>query len=97
MAKRKTQKTDDIDWDSLLVAGSVIGNILQAADRTQLQKNLDLKKVQAEQLFSQKEGLRIQLEALKRAYIQLKQKVRILEDVNNQLNDELKKKNKKAS
>jgi predicted nuclease with TOPRIM domain len=96
MSKRKTRKVDDIDWDSLLAAGSLIGNILQAADRSQLQKNLDLRKAQAIQIFSQKEGLRNQLEALRKAYLQLKEKVRVLEDVNSQLNDELKRKNKKA-
>jgi predicted nuclease with TOPRIM domain len=96
MSSRKIKKTDDIDWDSLLAAGSLIGNILQAADRSHLQKNLDLKKSQAEQLFSQKEGLRIQLEALKKAYVQLKGKVRVLEDINSQLNVELKRKNRKA-
>jgi predicted nuclease with TOPRIM domain len=95
MSKRNVKKTDDVDWNALLATGSFIGNILQAADRSQLQKNLDLTKAQAEQLFSQKEGLRIQLEALKKAYEQLKEKVRVLEDVNHQLNDELTRKNKK--
>ena len=94
MPKRK-HINDDIDWDSLFAAGSLIGNILQAADRSQLQKTLALTKAQAEQLFNQREGLKRQLEALQKAYIELKEKFGVLKEVNKQLNAELKKRNKR--
>jgi hypothetical protein len=97
MSKRPAKMVDDIDWSSLITAGSLIGNILQSVDKTQLERTLKLSKEQARLLVEQRSILQTQLEVLKKAYDSLKNKVKVLENINEAINCELYQKDKKIT
>jgi len=89
MATQKRKKKEDelleINWNNLLTTGSVIGNILQAANQVQLQKKLDLTLEQARNLFKERNGFRIQLEHLKKVFENMAVEKQTLENINQQL------------
>ena len=90
MATQKRKKKEDvINWNNLLITGSVIGNILQAANQVQLQKKLDLTLEQARNLFKERNGFRIQLEHLKKVFENMAVEKQTLENINQQLNRQL--------
>jgi len=87
--QKRKKKEDEINWNNLLITGSVIGNILQAANQAQLQKNLEQTLEQARNLFKERNGLRIQLEHLKKVFENMAVEKQTLENINQQLNRQL--------
>lgn len=79
MAQNKKRNPDDVDWNELLTAGSMIGNLLQAADRSQLNAALA-------SLMQQKITLKTQLTNLRIAFDKMKAALLTIEEQNKQLN-----------
>ena len=79
MAQNKKRNPDDVDWNELITAGSMIGNLLQAADRSQLKAALA-------SLMQQKITLKTQLTNLRIAFDKMKAALLTIEEQNKQLN-----------
>lgn len=92
MAQNKKRNPDDVDWNELLTAGSMIGNLLQAADRSQLKAALNLSREQIAALEQQKMILKTQLTNLRGAFDKMKAAILTIEEQNKQLNQNCKEK-----
>jgi len=88
----KKRNPDDVDWNALLAAGSMIGNLLQAADRSQLKASLHLSREQVTALAQQKMNLKTQLTNLRSAFEKMKAALLTIEEQNKQLNQSCKEK-----
>ncbi|MDD5343252.1 MAG: hypothetical protein PHW12_02405 [Smithella sp.] len=94
---KKKRNTDDVDWNELLTAGSMIGNLLQAADRSQLKAALNLSREQVTALMQQKMILKTQLTNLRSAFEKMKIALLTIEEQNKQLNQSCKEKDNRIT